>query len=116
MVPLDICGPSEQVGCNCARPIQTFLQHLLIGHTFGESRDVGMNRKLDAGIDVDKEVLNEESRGHYHEEIVKEVEKLNGYLPEGCGVTLTVPHENFHRDIGDFGGKNCYYRRIIRRN
>ena len=65
-------------------------------------------KKLDGGIDVDKEVLNEESRGHYHDEIVKEVEKLNGYLPEDCGVTLFVPHENFHRDIGDFGGKNCY--------
>ena len=65
-------------------------------------------KKLDGGIDVDKEVLNEESRGHYHDEIVKEVEKLNGYLPEGCGVTLFVPHETFHRDIGAFGGKNCY--------
>ena len=65
-------------------------------------------KKLDGGIDVDKEVLNEESRGHYHEEIVKEVQKLNGYLPEDCGVTLFVPHENFHRDIGVFGGKNCY--------
>ena len=65
-------------------------------------------KKLEGGIDVNKEVLNEESRGHYHDEIVKEVEKLNGYLPEDCGVTLYVPHENFHRDIGDFGGKNCY--------
>ena len=65
-------------------------------------------KKLDGGIDVDKEVLNEESRGHYHEEIVREVQKLNGYLPEDCGVTLFVPHENFHRDIGAFGGKNCY--------
>ena len=65
-------------------------------------------KKLEGGIDVNKEVLNEESRGHYHDEIVKEVEKLNGYLPEDCGVTLFVPHENFHRDIGDFGGKNCY--------
>ncbi len=65
-------------------------------------------KKLEGGIDVDKEVLNEESRGHYHDEIVKEVEKLNGYLPEDCGVTLFVPHENFHRDIGDYGGKNCY--------
>ena len=65
-------------------------------------------KKLDGGIDVDKEVLNEESRGHYHEEIVREVQKLNGYLPEDSGVTLFVPHENFHRDIGAFGGKNCY--------
>ena len=29
---------------------------------------------------------------------------MNGYLPEGCGVKLYVPHENFHRDIGAFGG------------
>ena len=65
-------------------------------------------KKLEGGIDVDKEVLNEESRGHYHEEIAREVEKLNGYLPEGCGVSLFVPHENFYRDIGAFGGKNCY--------
>ena len=33
---------------------------------------------------------------------------MNGYLPEGCGVTLYVPHENFNREIGNFGGKNCY--------
>ena len=33
---------------------------------------------------------------------------MNGYLPEDSGVTLFVPHENFHRDIGKFGGKNCY--------
>ena len=65
-------------------------------------------KKLEGGIDVDKEVLNEESRGHYHEEIAREVQKLNGYLPEGCGVSLFVPHENFYRDIGAFGGKNCY--------
>ena len=31
-------------------------------------------KKLDAGIEVNKEVLNEESRGHYHEEIVGETE------------------------------------------
>ena len=65
-------------------------------------------KKQDGSIEVDKEVLNEESRGHYHEEIVNEVEKLNGHLPEDCGLTLLVPHENFHRDIGAFGGKNCY--------
>ena len=65
-------------------------------------------KKLDASIDVDKEILNEESRGHYHEEIAREVQKLNGYLPEDCDVTLTIPHENFNRDIGNFGGKNCY--------
>ena len=65
-------------------------------------------KKLEGGIDVDKEILNEEGRGHYHDEIVREVEKLNGYLPEGCGVELFVPHENFNRDIGAFAGKKCY--------
>lgn len=64
-------------------------------------------KKLDADIEVNKDVLNEESRGHYHEEIAKEVEKLNGYLPEDCDVKLFVPHENFYRDIGAFGGKKC---------
>ena len=65
-------------------------------------------KKLEGEIEVDKEVLNEESRGHYHDEIVREVEKLNGYLPEGCGATLYVPPENFNREIGTYGGKNCY--------
>ena len=55
--------------------------------------------KLEAGIEVNKEVLNEEARGHYHEEIAAEVEKLSGYLPEGAA-PLTVPHENFNRGIG----------------
>jgi benzoyl-CoA 2,3-dioxygenase component B len=58
-------------------------------------------KKLDAGLEVDKEVLNEEARGHYHDEIVKEVEKLNGYLPED-NVKLFVPHENFNRAIGTY--------------
>ena len=58
-------------------------------------------KKLEAGIEVDKEVLNEEARGHYHTEIVGEVEKLNGYLPEGAK-KLVVPHENFYREIGPF--------------
>ncbi|MBT3441911.1 MAG: hypothetical protein HON05_04445 [Euryarchaeota archaeon] len=58
-------------------------------------------KKLEAGIEVDKEVLNEEARGHYHTEIVAEVDKLNGYLPEGSA-PLIVPHENFNRAIGAF--------------
>jgi benzoyl-CoA 2,3-dioxygenase component B len=58
-------------------------------------------KKLEAGLEVDKEVLNEEARGHYHTEIVGEVEKLNGYLPEGSK-KLVVPHENFYREIGPF--------------
>ena len=56
-------------------------------------------KKLDAGNKVNKEILNEEARGHYHEEIVGEVAKLPKYLPEGA-TTLYVPHENFNRDIG----------------
>ena len=62
-------------------------------------------KKLDAGIEVNKEILNEESRGHYHEEIVGEVKKLCGYLPEGAA-ELYVPHENFNRDIGATKGQN----------
>ena len=56
-------------------------------------------KKLESGVGVDKETLNEEARGHYHEEIDREVEKLNKYLPEGAQ-KLYVPHENFNRDIG----------------
>ncbi len=57
--------------------------------------------KLQGDIDVNKDVLNEEARQHYHDEIVLEVEKLNGYLPEGAP-SLYVPHENFNREIGAF--------------
>ena len=63
-------------------------------------------KKLEAGVEVDKETLNEEARGHYHTEIVGEVKKLNGYLPEGA-TQLYVPHENFNRDIGAFKKTNC---------
>ena len=62
-------------------------------------------KKLEGGIEVDKEVLNEESRGHYHDEIVAEVEKLNGYRPEGADIELYVPHENFNREIGNYAGQ-----------
>ena len=62
-------------------------------------------KKQDAGVEVNKEVLNEEGRGHYHDEIVKEVQKLCGYLPEGAE-KLYVPHENFNRDIGATKGSN----------
>lgn len=61
-------------------------------------------KKLDSGIEVNKETLNEESRGHYHDEIVFEVEKLSKYLPEGS-TKLYVPHENFNRDIGSAKGQ-----------
>ena len=58
-------------------------------------------KKLDNGDPVIKETMNEEARGHYHDEIALEVEKLNGYLPEGA-TKLYVPHENFYREIGAF--------------
>ena len=58
-------------------------------------------KKLEAEMEVSKETLNEEARQHYHEEIVAEVRKLCGYLPEGAA-DLYVPHENFHREIGNF--------------
>ncbi len=58
-------------------------------------------KKLENGDEVIKETLNEEARGHYHDEIALEVEKLNGYLPEGA-TKLYVPHENFYREIGAF--------------
>ncbi len=61
-------------------------------------------KKAEEGILVDKEVLNEESRGHYHDEIVAEVAKINGYLPEGA-TPLYVPHENFNREIGSKAGQ-----------
>ncbi|MBA88812.1 MAG: hypothetical protein CMB16_06065 [Euryarchaeota archaeon] len=65
-------------------------------------------KKLKKEIEVDKQVLNEESRGHYHAEIAKEVAKFNTLIPKDVDFTMTIPHENFHRDIGAFGGKNCY--------
>ena len=61
-------------------------------------------KKLDAGVEVNKEVLNQEARAHYHDEIVKEVDKLNGYQEEG-DTPFYVAHENFNREIGDFGGQ-----------
>ena len=59
--------------------------------------------KLANNTEVDREHLNEESRGHYHDEIVAEVEKLCGNLPEGA-TPLYVPDEKFGRSIGDFAG------------
>jgi benzoyl-CoA 2,3-dioxygenase component B len=53
------------------------------------------------GVAVEKSTLNEEARGHYHQEIVDAVQALSGYLPEGAA-PLYVPHENFNRDIGAF--------------
>ncbi len=61
--------------------------------------------KLESGQEVVKESLNEESRGHYHDEIAAEVEKLCGYLPDGAE-PLYVPNDKFGRSIGDFAGLN----------
>ena len=64
-------------------------------------------KKLEGEIEVNKEVLNEESRGHYHDEIFAEVEKMNAHIPDDVDFKLTIPHENFNREIGNFGGKRC---------
>ena len=58
-------------------------------------------KKIEEGVELNKETLNEEARGHYHDEIVDAVKKLCGYLPEGAA-PLYVPHENFNREIGAF--------------
>lgn len=58
-------------------------------------------KKLDAGQAVVREHLNEESRGHYHDEIVAELDKMNPLLPDGAE-RLTIPSERFGRSIGDF--------------
>ncbi len=58
-------------------------------------------KKLEGGIEVSKEKLNEEARHHYHEEIVREVRKLCNYLPDDAP-RLYVPHENFNREIGTY--------------
>jgi 1,2-phenylacetyl-CoA epoxidase catalytic subunit len=63
-------------------------------------------KKLEGEIAVSKETLNEEARMHYHEEIVGEVRKLCGYLPEGAA-ELYVPHENFNREIGTYKRQRC---------
>jgi len=64
-------------------------------------------KKLEGDIEVDKEALNEEARGHYHDEIEGEIQKLNGYLPEGAA-RLYIPHENFNREIGAMKGKRFF--------
>ena len=64
-------------------------------------------KKLEGDIEVDKETLNEEARGHYHDEIEGEIQKLNGYLPEGA-TRLYIPHENFNREIGAMKGKRFF--------
>ena len=61
-------------------------------------------KKLEDGQEVIKANLNEESRGHYHDEIAAEVEKMNALLPEGAA-PLYVAHENFNREIGSYAGE-----------
>ena len=60
--------------------------------------------KLERDQEVVKEHLNEESRGHYHDEIAREVKKLNGHLPEGTK-PLYVADEKFGRSIGNYAGE-----------
>tara|TARA_X000000368_G_scaffold379679_1_gene334957 strand:+ start:25 stop:681 length:657 start_codon:yes stop_codon:yes gene_type:complete len=62
-------------------------------------------KKLENGIEVNKEHLNEESRKHYHDEIVGEVEeKLNKLLSEN-EIPFYVADEKFNRNIGAFADK-----------
>ena len=62
-------------------------------------------KKLEKGIEVNKEKLNEESRGHYHDEIVREVEeKMNRVLADG-ETPFYVADEKFNRNIGTYMNK-----------
>ena len=61
-------------------------------------------KKLEENIEVNKESLNEESRGHYHDEITAEVELLNNLLPD-TETPYYVVDEKFNRDIGDYAKK-----------
>ena len=58
-------------------------------------------KKQEQGVPLDRDHLNEEARGHYHQEIVDAVKALCGYLPEGAAELLRA-HENFNREIGAF--------------
>ena len=59
----------------------------------GETRDA-----------VDKEHLNERSRGQYHDEAVGLIDRLNKLIPDGQP-KLTAPNMKFNRSIGDYAGQ-----------
>ena len=60
-----------------------------------------INDELGYNICIDQD-------GSSYKIIAKEVAKFNTLIADDVDITMTIPHENFHRDIGDFGGKNCY--------
>jgi len=61
-------------------------------------------KKIEEDIEVNKGKLNEESRGHYHDEIVGEVELINRLLSDDQS-PFYVADEKFHREIGTYAGK-----------
>ena len=62
-------------------------------------------KKLRKGVEVNKENLNEESRGHYHDEIVREVEEKFNKLISEDETPFYVADEKFNRNIGTYAGK-----------
>jgi benzoyl-CoA 2,3-dioxygenase component B len=53
---------------------------------------------------ADKERLNENSRGQFHQEVINLIDQLNNQLPPGAE-KLYAPDLKFHRAIGDFKGE-----------
>jgi benzoyl-CoA 2,3-epoxidase subunit B len=67
----------------------------------------GLKGRYDEGRQnepADKEHLNENSRGQFHQEVATLVDQLNRYVPEGQP-KLIAPDLKFHRAIGDFKGE-----------
>ena len=62
-------------------------------------------KKLKKDQEVNKEKLNEESRGHYHDEIVREVEEKFNKLISEDETPFYVADEKFNRNIGTYAGK-----------
>ena len=54
--------------------------------------------------DADREHLNEESRGHYFEELNLEMERINARRKDGES-ELFIPSDKFNRSVGMYQGK-----------
>ena len=54
--------------------------------------------------DADREHLNEESRGHYFEELKMEMERINARRKDG-EPELFIPSDKFNRSVGMYQGK-----------
>ncbi len=54
--------------------------------------------------DADREHLNEESRGHYFEELKMEMERINARRKDG-EQALFIPSDKFNRSVGMYQGK-----------